>query len=193
MKWVVFLFLPLEIISGKLVIKPLEIKQEKKTLVYSYLIPETHREKFIQKVWDISDSLSIDPDWLMTVMFIESRLNPFAVNPYTKATGLIQFMPSTCKQYYISQNDMYSLGYEQIDYVYKFFRKYRGKIKKKSDLYLLCFYPCGGKITGYPDWYKFPDYVYKVNKIFDINKDKQMYLWEVKRKVDRYGLETDRN
>ena len=56
-----------------------------------------NKEEFINKVIKISRELGIDPNWLMFVMWFDSRLNPKAVNQTSMAGGLIQFMPSTAK------------------------------------------------------------------------------------------------
>src|ERR1035437_8135711 len=56
---------------------------------------KTNKAAFIAEVQRYCNALGINPDWLMTTMYAESRLNEKARNPSTRATGLIQFMPST--------------------------------------------------------------------------------------------------
>ena len=56
-----------------------------------------NKAEFCAKLQSICNKLQISPEWLLAVMYIESRINPYAVNKYTNATGLIQFMPSTAK------------------------------------------------------------------------------------------------
>ena len=50
-----------------------------------------NKKEFALKVTDICNQLNIKPEWLMFVMWFESRLNPQAVNPISGSTGLIQF------------------------------------------------------------------------------------------------------
>ncbi|MGC8160121.1 transglycosylase SLT domain-containing protein, partial [Salmonella enterica] len=56
-----------------------------------------NKVEFTDKVKTISTELGINHNWLMFVMWFESKLNPQAVNPISGATGLIQFMPSTAR------------------------------------------------------------------------------------------------
>lgn len=46
-----------------------------------------------QGIQDVAGRLDMDPRHLAAVIAFESRFNPSAVNPYSGATGLIQFMP----------------------------------------------------------------------------------------------------
>ena len=57
---------------------------------------ENRSREFKQKVIDIAGRLQMNPNHLMSIMSFESGLNPRAVNRYSNATGLIQFLPSTC-------------------------------------------------------------------------------------------------
>lgn len=62
----------------------------KKDLVKNISNPE----EFISKLVNISNSLQINPNWLMLVIWKESRFNPKIQNSKTNATGLIQWMPN---------------------------------------------------------------------------------------------------
>ena len=65
------------------------------SLVYIEKIPSNLRTAFENTVKAICSDLGIkNPDWLMIVMWAESRLNPQARNPKGTATGLIQFLES---------------------------------------------------------------------------------------------------
>ena len=49
-----------------------------------------NKKEFTEKVNNICTELRIEANWLMFVMWFESKLNPQAVNPISGATGLIQ-------------------------------------------------------------------------------------------------------
>lgn len=98
-----------------------------------------NREKFATRVLSLSADLSIDPNHLMAVMYIESRLDSAAVNKQPasipgydgngklvkpagtpdssndstrsqyRATGLIQFMPKTAASLGTSTQDLYNM------------------------------------------------------------------------------------
>jgi hypothetical protein len=66
------------------------------TLLYIDKIPAAIRAKFALRVQHIAAFLNIHPDWLMQVMYAESRLKPTAANRQGKdkhlvAAGLLQF------------------------------------------------------------------------------------------------------
>ena len=110
-------------------------------LEYENLVA-SNQDAFIAKVIDISTRLNINPNWLMGVMYVESRLNPTAQNPITFATGLIQFMPNTAKSLGTTIEAIRAMSnVQQLDYVYKYLLPYSGKIKSFSDCYFAVFFP----------------------------------------------------
>lgn len=132
---------------------------------------------FTEKVNNISGELRIDPNWLMFVMWFESRLNPQAVNPISGATGLIQFMPSTARSLGTTTDVLRHMNnVQQLDYVLAYLRPYKGRMKRWIDVYLAVFYP---KAMGKPDFVITSDIVAKQNKIFDINKDLDISVKEI--------------
>ena len=103
-----------------------------------------NQKAFADKVNDISKKLKINPDWLMLVMNSESRLNHKIVNPNGGATGLIQFMPKTAIGLDTTTQKLKEMSnVSQLDYVYKYFKPYAGRIKSYFDLYLITFFPLG--------------------------------------------------
>ena len=101
-----------------------------------------NREEFTEKVNNISNELGIDANWLMFVMWFESRLNPKAVNPISGATGLIQFMPSTARSLGTTTDVLKRMNnVQQLDYVLAYLRPYKGRMKHWIDVYLAVFYP----------------------------------------------------
>ena len=111
----------------------------------------SNKEAFLQKVRLICAKLGIEPDWLMFVMNSESGLNPAAYNPNGGASGLIQFMPATAEGLGTTTAALRQMSnVEQLDYVYKYFYPYRGKMDSLYDLYLVTFFPAA---LGKPDSY----------------------------------------
>jgi len=110
-----------------------------------------NREQFAEKVKDIAYNLGINENWLMAVMFKESTLNHKAVNSYTGATGLIQFMPQTAAGLGTTTEALKNMSnVEQLEYVYRYFKPYKYRIKTYVDAYLTVFFPRAvGKEPGY--------------------------------------------
>lgn len=122
-------------------------------LIYEDLIPTQERKAFVDKVRRISDDLEINPNWLMGVMNFESGLNPKARNNNTRATGLIQFIPSTAVDLGTTVDDLYNMSrLQQLDYVYKYYNQQwiRPKLTQYTDLYLATIFP---RAMGKPDSY----------------------------------------
>lgn len=148
-------------------------------IVYENLIKK-NRPEFLAKVIKISDQLGINPNWLMLVMFMESRINHQAVNPKGGATGLIQFMPKTALELGTTTADLLRMSnVAQLDYVYKYFYPYRKYIQGFTDLYLITFYPASLILKKPDEWY-FPKTVYEFNTGLDRNKDGRVNLGEFK-------------
>ena len=145
-------------------------------MIFEEYVKENRRE-FTDKVYKISTELGIEANWLMFVMWFESRLNPQAVNPISNAVGLIQFMPSTARSMGTTTSVLKAMdNVQQLDYVLAYLRPYKGKMKRWVDVYLAVFYPAA---MGKPHFVITPDIVAKQNKIFDINKDLDISVKEI--------------
>ena len=147
----------------------------------------------------ICSSLGINPNWLMMVMWSESRLNAQAVNKQpgdtdnaqvraaNRATGLIQFMPDTALNLGTTTKAIYAMNaIDQLGYVYKYFKPWAGRIKSYFDLYLVTFFP---DAVGKPDDYILQtrklsaSTIAKQNPFFDVNKDGKLTVGEIKRRM----------
>lgn len=133
---------------------------------------------FKNKISQVAGSLGVPADWLMAVINSETAgtFSPSIQNPYTKATGLIQFMPSTAKGLGTSIDALKNMSsVQQLDYVYKYFAPYKKHIDSFEDLYLITFYPnAEGVFAGTlskPDTWTFPKIVTTQNPGLDGNKD----------------------
>jgi len=136
-----------------------------------------NKKEFALKVTDICNQLNIKPEWLMFVMWFESKLNPQAVNPISGATGLIQITPSTARGLGVTTDVLKRMSnVQQLDYVLAYLRPYKGRMKRWIDVYLAVFYP---KAMGKPDFVITPDIIAKQNKIFDLNKDLDISVKEI--------------
>ena len=156
-------------------------------LVFEDKVPSSYRVSFVNKVKDISTKLGIDPNWLMAIMYWESArtFSPSIQNNSTKATGLIQFMPSTAFGLGTNTAMLKSMSaVEQLDWVYKYYSSYKNKLKSYVDTYFVTFFPLA---VGKPN-----DYVLETknlsssliatqNPAFDVDKNKNVQVWEVKK------------
>src|SRR5216117_2921705 len=106
-----------------------------------------NKQTFADKVISVAKNLFIDPNSLMLVMWVESRLNPAAQNTAylvggKPATGLIQFTTYTAASLGTSIEDLVSMSADdQMDYVYQYLKPYAGRMKDFADVYLAVFFP----------------------------------------------------
>lgn len=129
---------------------------------------------FRDRVRWIADTLELNADDLMACMAWESG-RTFSASirnaAGSGATGLIQFMPSTARSLGTSTDALAGMSAEdQLNYVYKYFRGWKGKLKTLSDLYMAILWP---KAVGKPDDYALftGGIAYRQNAGLDINKD----------------------
>lgn len=155
-------------------------------MVYDYLIKQ-NKAAFLAKVVEISARLGIDPDWLMIVMKMESGINHRAVNPTGGATGLIQFMPRTAAGLGTTAAALVAMdNVGQLDYVYKYFKPYAGRLFSVTDLYMVTFFPVA---LGKPDDYVLQtdtlsaSLIARQNSVFDLDMNQAITVGEFKQSV----------
>lgn len=146
-----------------------------------------NKAEFCTKLQTICDKLHISAEWLLAVMYVESRINPYAINKYSGATGLIQFMPATAKSLGTTTAELLNMtAVDQLDYVYLYLKPYTGKMHSLMDVYFAIFFPAA---IGKPS-----DYVLQTSKLsasliasqnagYDINSDGEITVAEVEYKI----------
>lgn len=132
---------------------------------------------FKERVFWIADQLGVAPSDLMACMHWESggTFSSTVRNAAgSGATGLIQFMPSTAAGLGTSTSALARMTPEdQLNYVYKYFRPYAGRLRNLGDLYMAILWPKGvGKADVYVlfDRAKTPT-TFRQNAGLDGNKD----------------------
>lgn len=150
----------------------------------------TDTRAFETKVREVAQRLNVEPEWLMAVMFSESRFDAAAVNHKgSGAVGLIQFMPTTAVDMNVSLSKISNMTHvEQLEYVYRYLEGVRGKygdFKSLTQLYLAILYPKA--LTG--DYcytlYAKPSQAYKQNAGLDEDKDGRVTVSDVDRRMQR--------
>lgn len=133
--------------------------------------------EFREKVKSISSDFGIDPSDLMSCMAWESgrTFSPSVKNMAgSGATGLIQFMPSTAQGLGTSVGALAQMSaVQQLDWVAKYFRPYKGKLRDLSDLYMAILWPKAvGKSLEYVLWDRNSrPTTYRQNAGLDVNHD----------------------
>lgn len=155
------------------------------TIAWGAKVSQTFRDRV---VW-CADALNVPVDYLMAVMAFESAetfradIKNFAGSG---ATGLIQFMPATARNLGTSVEALASMSPEdQLNYVYKYFRPYKGRLKTLADVYMAVLWPAAiGKPDDFVLWDKQnKPTTYRQNAGLDVNKDGRITKGEAAAKV----------
>lgn len=152
---------------------------------------------FRDRVRWIEDHLDLPADWLMSIIAFESAytFSPSIRNAAgSGATGLIQFMPRTARDLGTTTDKLAAMSPEdQLNYVYLYFRPYRGRIKSIEDAYMAVLWPRAiGEPNDYALWTtESHPTAYRQNRGLDINGDGRVTKREAAQKV-REALERGR-
>lgn len=151
-------------------------------------------DQFISRVAQMASDLKLGwqgPDQLMACMAFETgeTFSPSIKNgagaPYY---GLIQFGAAAAKDVGTTTAKLVKMSAEeQLEYVYKFFKPYTGKIKTTSDIYMRILWPVA---VGKPEDYvvfseKRPGKAYIQNRGLDANRDGLITKAECAAKVEQ--------
>ena len=151
---------------------------------------------FELKVRDISAALNVPPEWLMAVMYNESRFDPAVKNRRgSGATGLIQFMVPAVKdlnvrlgtRYYM--RDIQSMAaHDQLDLVYEYLQTVReryGEFDSLTELYLAILYPRALDQDACYTLFSKPSRSYMQNIGLDENRDGSVTITDIDRRMRR--------
>jgi Transglycosylase SLT domain len=142
---------------------------------------------FKQKTLAIAGGLGCDPSHLMSAMAFESgeSFSASVRNKQSNAVGLIQFMPTTAKALGTTSDALAAMTPEaQLDYVQKYLKPYKGRMKTLSDVYMTILWP---KAVGQPEaavLFAKPSKAYQQNAGLDANKDGTITKAEAAAKVN---------
>lgn len=157
-----------------------------------YLTKQAFRETtFEPALLKLCKAWRIRPNDLLKLLTIESNLDPSAINPSSGASGLFQLMPSSAQALNI---DLFAFrmfsATAQIKVLERYWRQLgfkEGDFRNVYDLYLSIFFPAAvGKDDNYTLEAKnlSASKVATANPLFDLNKDKIIQRYEVKKYVD---------
>ncbi|RMG59308.1 MAG: hypothetical protein D6722_22480 [Bacteroidetes bacterium] len=145
---------------------------------------------FEAKVREIAMMLDIPPEWLMAVMYAESRFDPAVANRQgSGAIGLIQFMPGTALELDVSPERLRQMtALQQLEYVYRYLFQVQqryGPYASLTDLYLGILYPkARGQDLCYT-LYARPSQSYRQNAGLDEDRDGRVTVSDIDRHVRR--------
>ena len=147
-------------------------------------------KRFAEKVKDVSAMLGVAPEWLMAVMYMESKFDVSVYNyKGSGAVGLIQFMPSTALDMNITSYRLSQMNHlQQLEYVYVYLdkvKKRNGAFTSLTDLYLGILYPkARGQESCYTLFSK-PSKAYRQNSGLDENRDGRVTIGDIDRRMKR--------
>ena len=131
---------------------------------------------FLGAVETTSQNLGINSADLLTAISFETvgTFSPSIKNPQegSTATGLIQFLESTAKGLGTTTVELAQMDRtQQMEYVEKYLRPFKGRMKNLGDVYMAIHWPGGvGKDDNYV-MYREGSNNYRLNKVLDVNGD----------------------
>lgn len=147
-------------------------------------------QEFRNKVREIANRQRLDPNWYMAIMAFETGEKFKSYTPNAaggSAIGLIQFMPFVAVELgTTSQKLAMMTEVQQLDYVEKYFDKYKSRIRSLSDMYMAVLWPVA---TGWPVdaviWDRDGDTAreYRANSGLDTNGDGKITKKEAAKRV----------
>jgi hypothetical protein len=147
-------------------------------------------KEFDSKVREVSRDLGIKPEWLMAVIYAESKFDASVSNHRgSGAVGLIQWMPATAKELNVSLERLRTMNHvEQMDYVYRYLdlvRSRYGSFDSLTDLYLAILYPKAIRQDPCYTLYADPEKAYKQNVGLDEDRDGRVTVNDIDKRMRR--------
>ena len=122
-------------------------------------------------------------DYGAAIVSFESEWKPDAVNPYSGASGLIQWMPSTAKAFGTTVEAIRQMSaLEQIPLVEDYFERRKGLAPR--DLYLLVFYPAAIGKSDEHVVFRRGEKGYEQNAGLDAEKDGTITVGNIRAVID---------
>lgn len=152
-------------------------------------------ELFKQKVISVGRELSIDPNYIMACMALETgeKFNTSTKNPHSSATGLIQFMADTAEDLGTTTEKLAAMTHvEQMDYVKRYFEMQANNFDYPTsqwslgDVYLSIFTPAAMLLKDTDVVYRKGQRAYAVNLFHDRNKDGKITKGEIVKNIDEF-------
>ncbi|MDX1908780.1 MAG: transglycosylase SLT domain-containing protein [Bacteroidia bacterium] len=145
---------------------------------------------FTREVRAVAAQLDIPPEWLMAVMYAESRFDPHVLNHKgSGAAGLIQFMPAVAQELGTSAEQLRAMSaVDQLEYVFLYLNNVRlrnGPFQSLTDLYLGILFPRARTQDFCYTLYAKPSLQYTQNAGLDEDKDGSVTISDVDRHLKR--------
>lgn len=142
---------------------------------------------FLVRAKEISSSLGIPLEYLLTVIYHESAMtfSPSVRNQSSGATGLIQVIETVAGEMGTTTDALANMtSLQQLDYVEKYFktpwrRKYIHDNMSLGDFYLIVFSPAYANDPDSTVMYRRGSSAYEYNKALDVNNDGNLTKGEV--------------
>lgn len=149
-------------------------------------------QQSLQKIKAISARLNCSPEDLKALILSESGGNPKAYNKKSKAAGLIQFLPSTAKEYNLTTDQIRNMPQEQqLDYVEKYLadrKKWQsfkqGEKLDQATLYCLVLCPSYAKKGAKESLYKKGSTSYAQNAGLDTDHDGRITKLDLAKRIN---------
>jgi hypothetical protein len=147
---------------------------------------QSEAEEFQSKVFDVCSRVKCNPDYLMAIMYFESRLRPFARNSNGSGVGLIQFYNTQAIRLGTTTDDLeFMTGVEQMDIIEKHLSECVGYFSTLADTWICCYYQ---KMVGcnFAASIRVPSKYREANKVFPLYDNNKIRFYEIEKALNGY-------
>lgn len=163
--------------------------QEKQS--YASLVPANDYATFVDSIKFYAGKLGVPYTWLLAIASHESENTATAKNPYSTATGILQFTKSTAKLLGTSISAIKRMNRtQQVRYVYKYFligkEKY-GNYQSLTQMYIFALLPNQTPYHNKPNHIlmKKGDLYYAGNSGLDTDKNGSVQVFEITNRINK--------
>ncbi len=158
-------------------------------------------DEFEKKVRQVSDRLSIPPEWLMAVIHAESQFDGSMTNGKASgSTGLIQWLPETAKQLNTTIAKIRNMNHvEQLELIEEYLQRQLllgRKFDSLTDVYLSILFPYANSLQE-TILYTQPSIAYNMHMHLDIDKNDTINVQDIDQHLqqiyaDAYPLKAEK-
>lgn len=177
--------------STKLQASPLKFVYLKPIAPKSVPSPKSEIEVFKDTSAYFASKLQVPLSWYLAITYHESQFNPKAKNPYSTATGILQFTASTARLLHTSTAKLRKMTcVEQSPYAYRYFEigiEKFGKFVSATDMYLWALLPYSRIHAKEPKYVlmRIGDMYYAGNSGLDTNGDGLVQVFEITNRIEK--------
>lgn len=147
---------------------------------------QTNAPLFEQRVVMMCEELKINPDYLMAIMYLESKLRPWARNTKGTGVGLIQFHRNLAIRLGTSEDELENMdGISQLEIIRKHLWPFGGYIKGIGGTWAACYFQ-DAVGCEYSHQFRIPAKYNEINRLLSTYTNNKIRFHQVERALQSH-------